>query len=173
LNTIAPTDIEKAQSIYIYDDKETAALKYVLNFKMDFKIQETIISAIFENYFNEDEVLNELYMSEKQLIQLSKMGFLGSHTHNHFPIGLLKEQEIEYELQNSKNYFENLTQSNIELVAYPYGSSEACTDQVAKIASAVGYKYGFTTTRGINTHTNHDLLLNRFDCNDLPGGKNY
>jgi peptidoglycan/xylan/chitin deacetylase (PgdA/CDA1 family) len=113
LNTIASTDIEKAQSIYIYDDKETATLKYLLNFKMDFKIQETIISAIFEKYFNEDEVLNELYMSEKQVIQLSKMGFLGSHTHNHFPIGLLEEHEIKFELQNSKQYFETLTQSKI------------------------------------------------------------
>lgn len=173
LNTISDADIEKAQSIYIYDDKETAALKYLLNFKMDFKIQETIISTIFENYFNEDEVLNELYMSEKQLIQLSKMSFLGSHTHNHFPIGLLEEHEMRFELQNSKQYLETLTQSKIELVAYPYGSPEACSDEVARIAKEVGYKYGFTTTRGANTHTNNHLLLNRFDCNDLPGGKNY
>lgn len=162
-----------AKEIYVYDTDESAALKYLLNYKMDFKIQEVIINAIFDNYFNENEVLNELYMSEQEIIHLSEKGFLGSHTHNHFPIGLLNEDEITFELQNSKAYFENLTNSKIEMVAYPYGSPEACTNQVATIASQVGYKFGFTTNRGVNTLENNLLLLNRFDCNDLPGGKNY
>jgi peptidoglycan/xylan/chitin deacetylase (PgdA/CDA1 family) len=163
----------KAQSIYIYDDKESALLKYSLNFKINFKIQEEIINSIFGNYFNEKEVLGELYMSETEIIDLGKKGYLGSHTHNHFPIGLLEEKEIEFELQNSKQFFENLSNTKIEMVAYPYGSPEACNIAVAKIAKEVGYKLGFTTTRGVNTSENNLLLLNRFDCNDLPGGKNY
>lgn len=173
LNSISDADVEKAQSVYIYDDKETAVLKYLLNFKIDFKIQEVITNVVFKNYFNEDEVLNELYMSEKEIIHLSKRGFLGSHTHSHFPIGLLKDDEITFELEYSKLFFENLTNTKIETVAYPYGSPEACTSEVAKIAKKVGYKFGFTTTRGINNQNNNCLLLNRFDCNDMPGGKNY
>jgi peptidoglycan/xylan/chitin deacetylase (PgdA/CDA1 family) len=163
----------KAQSIYIYDDKESAFLKYSLNFKINFKIQEEIINSIFGNYFNEKEVLGELYMSETEIIDLGKKGYLGSHTHNHFPIGLLEEKEMEFELQNSKQFFENLSNTKIEMVAYPYGSPEACNLMVAKIAKEVGYKLGFSTSRGVNTSENNLLLLNRFDCNDLPGGKNY
>lgn len=173
LNTISDANVEKAQSIYIYDDKETAVLKYLLNFKMDFTIQEKIIKVIFDNYFNENELLNELYMSDKEIVHLSEKGFLGSHTHNHFPIGLMNEDEIIFELENSKLYFEKLTNTKIETVAYPYGSPEASTSEVARIAKKVGYKYGFTTTRGINTQDSNCLLLNRFDCNDMPGGKNY
>ena len=170
---ISDMDYIKAQSIYIYDDKESAGLKYLLNFKFDFKIQEELINAIFESYFETNQILNELYMSQQQLIDLSKKGYLGSHTHSHFPIGLLKEDLIKYELEHSKQYFERLTDTKIEMVAYPYGSPEACTDEVATIAKEVGYKLGFTTTRGKNTIENNLLLLNRFDCNDLPGGKNY
>jgi peptidoglycan/xylan/chitin deacetylase (PgdA/CDA1 family) len=166
-------DKMKAKSIYIYDDNESAVLKYILNFKMDFSKQESIIKSIFDVFFDESAVLEELYMSESQIMDLSKKSFLGSHTHNHYPIGLLDDKGIKYELENSKLYFENLTNSKIETVAYPYGTPEACTDEVARIAKEVGYKLGFTTTRGNNSINNDYLLLNRFDCNDLIGGKNY
>ena len=173
LNSLSVSDIVRAQNIYIYDDKESASLKYLLNFKIDFKLQDEIISNIFENYFDEKKVLSELYMSKNEIITLSKNGFLGSHTHNHFPIGLLEKNELQSELQNSKIYLEQLTNTKIELVAYPYGTPEACTEEVAKIAKEVGYKFGFTTSRGVNTNFNNYLLLYRMDCNDLPGGKNY
>lgn len=170
---ILDTDIVKAKSIYIYDDIESASLKYLLNFKIDFKVQEEIINTIFVIYFNEESVLRELYMSEKEIINLAQKGYLGSHTHNHFPLGLLNETKLKFELENSKLYFENLTKTKIEMVAYPYGNPEACTNKVVQTAKEIGYKFGFTTTRGANTIENNLLLLNRFDCNDLPGGKNY
>ena len=173
LLNLTELDVLKAEKTYIYDTKENAALKYLLNFKIDFTNQEQIISTIFEKYFDENQVLESLYMTENEIIELSAKGFLGSHTHNHYPIGLLNENEMEFELNHSKLFFENLTNSKIEMVAYPYGSPEACTNQTAEIAKKVGYKFGFTTTRGTNSIDANHLLLNRFDCNDLPGGKNY
>ena len=162
-----------AKSLYIYDSEDSAVLKYILNFKMNFRIQEEIIGSIFDKYFNENEVLESLYMSDNEIIELSKKGFLGSHTHNHYPVGLLNENDMEFELKHSKLYFEKLTNSKIEMVAYPYGSAEACTEITAEIAKKVGYKFGFTTTRGSNSINANHLLMNRFDCNDLPGGKNF
>jgi peptidoglycan/xylan/chitin deacetylase (PgdA/CDA1 family) len=173
INSLSDKDIENAKKVYIYDDNQTALLKYLLNFKIDFKIQEVIIKKIFDDFFDEKTIIEKLYMNENEIIQLSKKGYLGSHTHNHFPIGLLDKKEIKFELSNSKMYFENLTNSKIEMVAYPYGSPEACTIEVAEIAKEIGYKFGFTTTQAINTIENNYLLLNRFDCNDLLGGKNY
>lgn len=163
----------KAKNCYIYDDSESATLKYLLNFKIKFTVQEAIIESIFNDFFEEDKIREELYMDEKELIQLSQLSFLGSHTHNHYPIGLLENKEIQFELENSKLYFEKLTNSEINMVAYPYGTPEACTNEVAQIAKEIGYKFGFTTSRGVNSLKNNKLLLNRFDCNDLPGGKNY
>jgi len=162
-----------AQIIYRYDDLQSAELKYLLNFKLSFKQQEKVIGELFADHFEESTVLRELYMDTENILTLAQRGYLGSHTHSHYPIGLLHMDEVKFELENSKSYFEKLTNSQIEMVAYPYGTGEACTDEVAVIAKAVGYKVGFTTKRGSNEDGVNHLLLNRFDCNDLVGGKNY
>jgi peptidoglycan/xylan/chitin deacetylase (PgdA/CDA1 family) len=163
----------KAHMIYRYDDIKSAELKYMLNFKMVFEKQELVINKLFDTYFEESIELEKLYMNTENILTLAKRGYLGSHTHNHYPLGLLESVSIKFELAHAKLYFEKLTNSKIEMVAYPYGTEDTCTNEVATISKDVGYKMGFTTKRGINTFTENPLLLNRFDCNDLPGGKNY
>lgn len=166
-------DRVKAQKIYIYDDEKSAVLKYILNFKLSFESQEHIIKKMFEECFDEEDVLGNLYMSEEEIKVLSTKSYFGSHTHNHYPIGLLESEMMKFELENSKLFFEKITNSTIEMVTYPYGTPEACSHRVAQMATEVGYKLGFTTTRGINSANSNYLLLNRFDCNDLIGGKNF
>jgi len=161
----------KIASVYIYDDEKTALLKYVLNFVLNHKEQEEIINKLFINYFEEEEELKSLYMSVDNLKQLAELNYLGSHTHSHYPLGLFEKDCIEKELKSSKVFLEDLTMSKIETVAYPYGTKEACSNEVAKEALNVGYKLGFTTNRGVNNSVQNKLLLNRFDCNDLIGGK--
>jgi len=162
-----------ASTHYRYDDENSAEIKFFLNFKMSIEKKEFMIESLFANHFMEEIEVEKLYMNQQDLINLAGRGWLGSHTHSHFPLGQLEKKEIEFELMNSKQYFEGITNSDIEIVSYPYGNKKACTIEVAAIAEAVGYKIGFTTTRGINTLENERLLLNRFNCNDLPGGKNY
>lgn len=166
-------NIFRAKKIYIYDDEKSAVLKYILNFGLTYLEQGKIIDDLFLVYYDEAEVLNSLYFNDLNLMELASKGFLGSHTHSHYPLGLLKTEDIILELQNSKNFFEKLTTTTINSVAYPYGTQESCTLEVAKIAKKIGYKLGFTTNRGVNTGNENKLLLNRFDCNDLAGGKNY
>jgi peptidoglycan/xylan/chitin deacetylase (PgdA/CDA1 family) len=165
-------DVSKMKAIYIYDDEKSAEIKYILNFVLDHKEQEEVINEIFIKYFDEEEVLNELYMSIENLKELGDLKYLGSHTHSHYPLGLLNSQTIKSELKVSKDFFEMLTNSKIETVAYPYGTDEVCTEKVSKLAYNTGYKFGFTTKRGVNSGKQNNLLLNRFDCNDLIGGKN-
>ncbi|GAA4235994.1 polysaccharide deacetylase family protein [Postechiella marina] len=166
-------DIAKIKAIYIYDDEKSAVLKYILNFILDYKEREEVVNELFSNYFNENEMLNYLYMTTNNLQELAGLGYLGSHTHSHYPLGLLPSKQIANELEHSKKYLENLTKTKIETVAYPYGTEEACTAEVSKLAALAGYKFGFTTKRGVNNNTKNKLLLNRFDCNDIIGGKNY
>jgi peptidoglycan/xylan/chitin deacetylase (PgdA/CDA1 family) len=174
-DSIELSDLEskRAKDIYQYDDEKSAVLKYVLNFKMTFKEQEDVIEEMFGHYFDEDLILKSLYMNELSLRELAKRGFLGSHSHNHYPLGLLDLESIKFEIENSKAILEKSTDSKIELIAYPFGTKEACTDSVGEIAKNVGFKLGFTTARGANVDFENPLLLNRFDCNDMPGGKNY
>ncbi len=170
---LSQNDKTRSHGIYRYDDAATAELKYLLNFKIGFDRQETVIKSIFDDYFSEDEILDKLYMTTQHYIALAQNGCLGSHTHSHYPLGLLSAEKIRFELEHSKNYFEILTKSPIDTVAYPYGTTEAATPEVAAIAEKAGYKLGFTTIRGVNSGNENPLLLNRFDCNDLPGGKNF
>lgn len=175
IEEISFSNIEKtkAKEIYIYDDKESALLKYLLNFKLDFKKQEQLIKTLFDIYIDENEIVESLYMSEKNIKELAKINCLGSHTHNHYPLGLLDSESIRFELRNSKIFLETITNSSIDLLSYPYGTQEACTNEVAKIAKEEGFALGFTTKRNSNTLDDNKLLLNRFDCNDMPGGKNF
>jgi peptidoglycan/xylan/chitin deacetylase (PgdA/CDA1 family) len=112
-------------------------------------------------------------MTDQNLKELAHKGYLGSHTHSHYPLGLLDRETIKKELEKTKTYLDTLTHSNIKIVSYPYGTPEVCTNLVADLAKEAGYRIGFTTKRGINTAEENPLLLNRFDCNDLAGGKNY
>lgn len=170
---VSVLDSDRAKNIYQYDDEKSAILKYVLNFKMNYKAQESVINKIFVQYFEENDVLENLYMSKESLTALAQRGFLGSHSHHHYPLGLLPLETIKYEILSSKSILEEITNSKIELIAYPFGTKEACTADVAEIAKKVGFKFGFTTTRGNNVGLENPLLLNRFDCNDILGGKHY
>ncbi len=111
-------------------------------------------------------------MSESQLKLLANESQLGSHTHSHFALGLHDEETIQFELKSTKDYLEKITQTNIEMVSYPYGSDEACARPVPELADKIGYKLGFTMSRGINFSQENKFLLKRFDCNDAPYGKN-
>ncbi|QBN19876.1 polysaccharide deacetylase family protein [Flavobacterium nackdongense] len=166
-------EIQQAHQFYRFDDHQSAALKYFLNVLLDFTTQEKFINGIFTKHFNEKEILENLYMNTDEMQHLIKRGFLGSHTHTHLPLGIYEEQTILYELETTKKYLENLGGVAIDCVAYPYGTKEAATEEVGRLAKQLGYKIGFTTNPGLNEGSNNPLLLNRFDCNDLIGGKNY
>jgi peptidoglycan/xylan/chitin deacetylase (PgdA/CDA1 family) len=166
-------EIQQAHQFYRFDSPQSAELKYFLNVLLDFATQEKFINAIFTQYFDEKEVLENLYMNTDEIQQLIKREYIGSHTHSHLPLGIYDEQTILYELETTKKYLENLGGVPIDCVAYPYGTKEAITEEVVNLAKQVGYKLGFTTKQGVNNSIDDLLLLNRFDCNDLIGGKNY
>ena len=162
----------KAEIHYNYDDSQSAHLKYILNFKLSVVQQSKLIHELFGNLFNSENIVKELYMTEEMIIDLASKGMLGSHTHSHLALGTLASETIYQELSKTKLYLEQLTNYKINCVSYPYGSSEACAKPVPDLAASLGYTIGFSMERGINTSLDSTLILKRFDCNDLPGGKN-
>lgn len=164
-------ELKFAETNYLYDSKKTAILKYILNFKLSFKEQEETIDKVFGRYFDEEKVVKELYMSKEQLIELNEEGSLGSHSHNHFPLGTLNKSIIDIDIKKSQNYFEFELGKKASSISYPYGSFEAC-EGVEEIAEKHNFKLGFSMERAAreNIETN-SLLISRYDCNDLPGGK--
>ena len=170
---LSQPEVQQAHQFYRFDNPKSAELKYFLNVLLDFTTQEKFINSIFTKNFNENEVLESLYMNTNEIQQLIKRGYIGSHTHNHLPLGIYDEKTIIYELKTAKEYLENLGVGTIDCVAYPFGTKEAATEAVGELAKQVGYKLGFTTNPKVNNGGNNLLLLNRFDCNDLNGGKNF
>lgn len=166
-------DFIKAYETYIYDNKTDAEVKYLLNFKIHHDILNEIISNLFDMYIFEKGLIEKIYMNKDDLLTLSSRDYLGSHTHNHTPLAKLKDNKLSFELKHSKDYLEKLTNKSINFISYPYGTRDTCDDRVAKFAKNIGYKIGFSSIRGNNIEDKNLLLLNRFDCNDLIGGKNY
>jgi peptidoglycan/xylan/chitin deacetylase (PgdA/CDA1 family) len=173
--TVNLTAIEKEKAVlhYNYDDVLSAHLKYLLNFKWSAHQTAEVVNALFVDYFDQDVVVSNLYMTEEQLQELSSLNMLGNHTHNHFALGLLPIENIADEITKTKKFIDNFGHAHQHSISYPFGSQEACQNPVQEVAQANGYRIGFTMERGINDFKTNQLLLKRFDCNDLPGGKNY
>ena len=85
---------DKAISHYNYDTEQNALLKYMLNFKLSYKEQISFINTLFLNFFDEEKVVDDLYMNEQQLKVIAESGWLGSHTHSHLPLGDQTEEVI-------------------------------------------------------------------------------
>ena len=87
------------------------------------------------------------YLSEVELVALSKLpgATVGAHGFSHQHLNNLQAAEINEELKSSKEWLENLTQTNISTMSYPHG---AFNSQVQEIAASVGYLYAATSSWG-------------------------
>ena len=170
--SLSEKDKKAAISHYNYDEEQTAILKYLLNFKMSLSQQENFISPLFDEIFEEKKVASELYFDRNMLQELHDNNMLGSHSHRHLPLGQLSEEVLRKELKDTQDFFQNSFGKISETISYPYGSYEACRGISEEVEKA-GFKLGFTMERAANKSLKEDsLLLSRFDCNDLPLGKN-
>ncbi len=157
---------------YNYDNEETALLKYLLNFKLNVPQQQEFIDPLFDQLFDENQVASELYSEVGMLHELNSDNSLGSHSHNHLPLGQLMREELEQELKQTQQFFREKFGRPADSISYPYGSFEACAGISAEIEKHE-FKLGFTMERAKNKSLKKDsLLLSRFDCNDVPLGKN-
>ena len=162
----------KAISHYNYDSHETAELKYLINFILPPKEINKYINKIFSEFYGKQEaaINRKLYMSKNQIRELSDMGFIGSHSHDHYPIGLLSDHEKEFEIKKSKETLEEITGRPVVSFSYPYGSKESVQD-VEGVLKKHDYTFAFTMERAVNNSLVHPFHLSRFDNNDMPKGK--
>ncbi|QNM86268.1 polysaccharide deacetylase family protein [Polaribacter pectinis] len=171
--TFSKSDTERSCKIYRFDTIVNAELKYLLNFLFPNDSKATIINKLFDNYFDEKEVNSSLYMAESEVLELSEKNMIGNHTYSHKHLGVLNKDELNKEIVESKKYLEKVTKSVINTISYPYGTEEVINENVLETATESYHKFGFTTEKGINDSNQNLLLLKRFDCNDLIGGKSY
>jgi peptidoglycan/xylan/chitin deacetylase (PgdA/CDA1 family) len=164
---------EAALAHYNYDAPETARLKYLLNFVLSPGERDCLIESCFAEIFPNDEaaISRRLYLDVGQIEALGAHQCVGTHSHDHLPLGLLPHDEVKTQIESSLVHLEKWAGYRPYAMSYPYGSRQAVNGQVASIAAEAGIEFAFTTERAGNRDLTRPLRLARFDCNDLPGGK--
>jgi len=158
---------------YRYDTPEIAKLKFILNYLLPPKYREKIINKIFYQFVkSEADFCQMFYMSEKELIELSKLSFLGIHSAAHQSLSQLSEKELRNDLtENLKTIRKVVGGKGIEGISYPYGGPNDILPEIYRICQPLGLKYGFTMRRDFNRTLKNPFLLARMDTNDVLGGK--
>jgi len=165
---------DNINELYRYDTLETKKLKYLLNFILEPKIKEEIISKLFSTLVDETQFSKELYMNINDIRKINSFGYLGTHTNRHLPLATLSNTLIKEEIQSSLDFLSSECKiDNIKSISYPYGGAKAVNDIVAQVSSDFSFYFGLTMFRGINSKADfkNPFLLKRVDTNDAPGGK--
>ena len=159
---------------YKYDTPEAAELKYMLNFLLDRVHQDRFVDDLFQKVFSgrEAEIHGQLYMNREQIKTLGDLGYLGSHGHDHDPIGLKDVEEQIRQVSKSKALIEAAAEKEIYSFSYPYGAFDAC-NKMAGVLEEHDFVMAFTMERAVNSTLDNPYYFSRFDNNDMPLGKAY
>ncbi|MEO8152864.1 MAG: polysaccharide deacetylase family protein [Rhizobacter sp.] len=94
-----------------------------------------------------------------QVREMSQHGIeFGSHTVTHPVLSMQSDEEIRFELDQSRKVIQNETNTPVDLLAYPVGKSYAFNDKVIAIAKECGYRAALAYIDGVNDAA----LANRF-----------
>lgn len=169
---IPEVDSAVASGVYKYDTPEVARLKYTLNFALDPRDVERLMERCFATLLGGDEArqAEELYMSVEQVRELASYGCIGTHGHEHLPMGRLAPEAARDQIRTSLRLLSTWTPEPIVTLSYPYGSHDACSPDAAELAVQEGVEFAFTMERASNAEMDAPMFLARCACNDVPGG---
>jgi len=168
---VSLTENEKlsARKKYIYDKENVANLKYFLNFIISHDECSNVINEIFNEIIGDgnDNNSSRLYFSIEDIKYLSKIFFIGSHSYNHIPLGLLNGKQIKDEIKNSIEAIENFTGEKPISFSYPFGDKRSIGVKAIDEISKQNIKWGLSMERAINTNLKNPLSISRFSYSDL------
>jgi peptidoglycan/xylan/chitin deacetylase (PgdA/CDA1 family) len=73
---------------------------------------------------------------------------IGSHGFSHSHLTTLSTADARFELAKSKKVLEEITNSEIDLLAYPYGD---CNSEIEELSKECGYKAAWSVWNGTNS----------------------
>jgi peptidoglycan/xylan/chitin deacetylase (PgdA/CDA1 family) len=132
---------------WVYDDisKHSEQLNYLFK---KFKI-------------NIQTIVQEEALSVKDLRVLAKhpLVSIGGHADSHIPLSTLSRVEVLGELIQNKNMLENIIDTEVRHLAYPFGSRSTVGIRETQLAQEVGFKTAVTTRTGNIFKEHADLLF--------------
>lgn len=120
--------------------------------------------------YNRYDIVNELkyaHCTEEECLSLLKMGHsIQSHTVHHYILSSLKDVDVKFELQDSREKLEQLFHKSVNCLAYPFGDPNYdFGSREKKIAEEVGYIFAFSGEReDVNgvSRDDDDFSISRF-----------
>ncbi len=94
---------------------------------------------------------------------------LSAHTVNHYTLNSLGDDEVRYEILESRRILEAHLHKQIEHFAYPFGNRREAQEREFRIAAQCGFKTAMTTRTGgiFPEHKSHLTALPRYDLTQL------
>jgi peptidoglycan/xylan/chitin deacetylase (PgdA/CDA1 family) len=127
----------KKQCVLTFDDGLVGNYHFAFPILKEYGFKATIFVVV-------DGVSMGRFMNWEQLHELSENGFsIQSHTMTHADLSMLTEQEIIYELSESKKIIEKKVGKEVKYLSLPFGSGNR---KVFQLASDLGYTVIFTSS---------------------------
>lgn len=148
-NTI---DIPQLKSKYIrgeYSENKEIMVDLIKKLrKVSNKSRLEILSYLKEAYSKDMQHIDQFKshpLSWNQVKEMSNQGInFGSHTVTHPILSRLEDDELEFELVESKNKIELELNKPVISISYPTGMQDSFSRKVLKKVKGLGYKLGFT-----------------------------
>lgn len=167
-------DFDKLSIQYRYDNLLSRKIKYYLNFVLKNGEKQKVLGEIFDEVFaNWKENLSNYYFSREDLLTLDEQHLLGAHGHSHNPLATMTLNEATDDIEKNLGFLESVGCKNVNTFTYPYGGKSAVREDLEETMKSLGIIYAFTMNRDLNPSKANPLCLNRFDTNDVYGGKNF
>ncbi len=95
-------------------------------------------------------ISKENYLTREELQKLASHPLItvGSHSFHHLHLSSLPEDEVRFELSESKKLLQEMIGKTVDLLAYPYGD---CNKMVEKLSEQCGYAAAWSVWNGKNT----------------------
>lgn len=161
-------DASAARQTYPWDDPETAAFKYLLNFVLSPAVRDDLMRDLFRRYLGDEaRFARELYVSWEEAREMQAAGMIiGGHSKSHRPLAAMREAELVWDLGRSKaRLARNLAPQPLWPFSYPYGKRTSYTPCAMELLRRVGFACAFTTELGANRPGADLYSLARRDTN--------
>jgi len=134
LNERGPTPFKQLHSKFIlisFDDGWKDNYEYAFPILKSFGFTATFFVVT-------GKIGSREFMSWNELAEMQEQGMqIESHTHSHYPLELLTDSKIQWELEHSKAVLEDHLNKRVKFVSFPHGS------YTQKVISAAKYnRYG-------------------------------
>ena len=123
---------------------------------------------------NKNNLKGKTHLNWNEILELSNNGItFGSHTVTHPQLKLLKNEDIELEIRQSKEVIEDNLGKPVESFSYPFAFPEEDKEFTKHLGGALqkyGYKYGVSTRIGMTSKKDDVYFLKRLpvnSCDDI------